>query len=124
MATSGEIRDRALRRMGVLAAGDTARSSYASDLDTAYTEVYAQLETKDLVTWDSDEDIPNEFAHSVVALTAYARIDEYNVPTERYQRIVRDAIGIPGDPLSPGAEKVIRGLQSGDVVETPQSDYY
>lgn len=90
MATKTDIRNKALKRLGILGATQTATAEQAVDLEAAYDEVYAELEANDLAVWD-DETIPNEFVAPVVALVAQARLDEYSVSTERYQRIVADA---------------------------------
>ena len=82
---------------------------------THIPRVYAELDALELATWDEDEEVPSEFVHSVVALTAYHRIDEYSIPIERYQRIAADASG---------ATLRIKELQASNVYDTPTADYY
>lgn len=91
MATAAEIRNRAMKRLGVLSQGQVAQAEYSSDLAQAYVEVYAELDAMGLVDWDFDEEVPDELAWSVVALVAYARVDEYSIPNDRRQRLGADA---------------------------------
>ena len=123
MATAQEIREKAAKKLGVLGTGQTLQSETAADIDAAYTEVYAQLDTLNLTTWDSDEEVPDELVKPVVDLVAYARVDEYSVPDNRYTRIRRDALGdkLTGDP---SARQVIKELQASNVYSTPTPDYF
>ena len=122
MATSEQIRNKALKKLGKKSTGQTVSSELASDLDNAYTEVYAELEALNLTTWDSDEDIPDEFVRTVVALVAYARVDEYSIPNDRYQRIKLDALG--DGFTTPSARQVIKELQASNVYQTPTAEYF
>lgn len=90
MATKTDIRNKALKRLGVIGATQSATAEQAADLEAAYDEVYAELEAQDLAVWD-DATIPDEFVAPVVALVALARADEYGISNERYQRIAADA---------------------------------
>ncbi len=112
---SATIRNKALKRMGLVSVGQTASSEMTADLDAAYSEVYAELSALDLVTWNSGDTVPLEFVHSVVSLTAYHRIDEYSISNDRYSRVVADASG---------AIPRIRELQGDDVVDTVPSVYF
>ncbi len=91
MATSAEIRNKAAKKLGLFGTGQTLRSEIASDIDDAYTEVYAELNALSLVTWASSGSVPDELVKSVVSLVAFARVDEYSVPIAKYNRIVADA---------------------------------
>ena len=115
MATAAEIRNKAVKKLGVLATGQTLESEIAADLDEAYSEVYAALSAKNLTTWAEDEEVPPEYIGPVVALVAFARVDEYGVPNDRYQRIA-------GDVSRATAE--IRELQESNVYKTPTAMYY
>lgn len=123
MATAEEIRNKAAKKLGIFGTGQTIRSEIAEDVDNAYSEVYAQLDTLNLTTWDEDESVPSEFVKPVVDLVAYARVDEYSVSDSRYTRIRRDALGdkLTGDP---SARQVIKELQASNVYSTPKPDYY
>lgn len=115
MATKATIRNKAVKKLGVLATGQTLPSEIAADLDEAYDEVYAALSAKNLTNdWESD-DIPTEYVTPLVALVAFARADEYGIPNDRYQRIA-------GDVSRATAE--IRELQESNVYKTPTATYY
>lgn len=103
MATTAEIRNKALKRLGVLGRGQTARSEDADDLDSAYQELHAELEAEGMTPWGANTaDIPAQYVNSIVSLLAFSRINEYSVPTERFQRITLTAAG---------ARRKIRSLQ-------------
>lgn len=87
MATAAQIRNKAGFLLGVKALGQTLTNSVSSDLDDAYTEVYARLRDEDLVSWHITQEVPDELVDPVVSLVAFARIDEYSVSDSRYQRI-------------------------------------
>lgn len=89
--TRAEIANRALRRCGKLAFGQTSESSLSNEALQAYDEVYAYLESLGLVDWGSTASVPNEYVFWVVAMTAYSLADTLGIPTERYQRIAADA---------------------------------
>lgn len=115
MATAAQIRDKALRKLGILSVNNTPSSTITGDLDDAYTEVYAELEGLSLVTWDSDEEVPDSHVSSLVALVAYARVDEYSVSNDRYVRIVNDeAKALPK----------IKELQAGDEYKPVTAEYF
>lgn len=115
MATATQIREKALKKLGVKATGQTTRAEIAADLDSAYAEVYAMLSTLRLTTWDVDEDIPDEFVIPVVWMVADSRKDEYSIPNDRYQRITAD--GAKALPL-------IKEMQASNVYQTPPADYF
>ena len=115
MATSAEIRDMAATRLGILSEGNALQSNHSSDLDQAYVEVYAQLAAKNLTVWDSDEDIPDEYAGHVVDLVAMARVNDYGIPNDRYSRILNSASV---------ALREIKELQTSDAFDTPTPDYF
>jgi len=123
MATSGEIRDKSAKKLGIFGTGQNLRGDIATDLDNAYTEVYAMLDTRNLTTWDSDEDIPDEFVSSVVSLVADARKNEYAIPDNRYLRISLDAKG-DGTTSNIGAIAEIKEMQASNVYKTPVADYF
>jgi hypothetical protein len=123
VATATQLRNKALYKLGVFGTGQTASSQKQADLDASYTEVYAELSSRSLTTWDSDEDIPDEYVNPVVALMADSRKDEYSIPNDRYQRITIDARG-DGTPRNPGAIANIKTVQASNVYETPKSDYF
>ena len=115
MATAAKIREMAATRLGILGEGETLPSYESADLDQAYAEVYAELEIRDMATWDSDEDIPDAFAHYVTTLVAAARVDDYGISNDRYQRIMAAA--------SRAIPQILE-LQTNNVYSTPTPDYY
>lgn len=123
MSTATQIREKALRKLGVKATGQITQSEIQDDLDNAYTEVWAGLNALGLTTWDSDEDIPDEFVDPVVAMVAFARANEYSIPNDRFQRIDLDANG-NGTAAHPGAISHIKSRQASNVYKTPVADYF
>lgn len=89
--TATEVRNRALRKLGVLGLGETPDSTMAADMDQVYAEVYARLEEEHLTTWASDADIPDLMAGPVADLCALERVDEYPTSQLRYEKIARVA---------------------------------
>lgn len=83
--TITEVRDRALFILGKLARGQTATGELADDMDRAYDQIYQSLETQNLVSWGSTDDIPDEFVEDIALLIAFERSE--SIPTERFQRI-------------------------------------
>ena len=115
MATVEAVQTRALRRLGVLARGQTARSEDMAEMAAAYAEVYAVLDSKNLAVWgDVDDDVPNEYSRYIAAMVAWARVDEFSVPTERYQRLqIANAAALPA------LRDLIRPL-----IEQPPAEYF
>lgn len=93
MATAAEIRNKAAKKLGILATGQTLRSEISADIDNAYKEVYALLEAEFVASWAFADEVPDRDVEAVVALVAGARVDEYSLPNDRYQRIVAVATG-------------------------------
>lgn len=114
MATVSEVQTRALRRLGVLARGQTARAEDESEMSEAYAELYSMLDKKSLAVWgDVDDEVPDEYVDPIASLLAFSRVDEYSVPVQRYQRLAaKDALALPK----------LRDLIA-DVVEQPTAEY-
>ena len=86
--TTAQIRNQAAQKMGLLGTGQTLQSAISADIDQAYLEVYAMLESKGLANWGtSSTAVPNELVEPIVAMVAGIRSTRYAIPTERYQRI-------------------------------------
>ena len=115
MATAAEIREKALKKLGVKTTGQTTQSEVTADLNAAYTEVYAMLDALGLTTWDSDEDVPDEMVLPVVFLVANSRKDEYSIPNDRYQRVSSDGSS---------AITLIREMQASNTYKTPEAEYF
>lgn len=121
--TAAEIRNKALKKLGKFGTGTIADSGKSDDIDQAYIEVYEELSSRALVTWDLDEDIPDQFVRAIVALVADSRKDEYRIPNDLYQRITLDARG-DNTVINPGAIANIRTAQASNVYKTPTADYF
>ena len=92
MATDlSTIYNRTLRRLGVLARGQTANSADTDDMEQAYNEIWAWLDARDIVSWDIDDDVPDEHVNDVIALMAFTRLDDYGVDLVRRQSIIDTA---------------------------------
>jgi len=87
--TKAECRNRALRKLGKLAIGQTAESQLADDMDDAYDQTYARLAEMGLVTWSSTDSVPDEFVEDIVSIMAFERSE--GVPDSRYMRLRDDA---------------------------------
>lgn len=110
MATAAEIRDRVLRRLGVLAIGQTANASAADLADTAYSEYYAELSRLGIAAWAYTSDVPDMLSEYVVNGVAKRLLNDFSVSNERYQRIISD---------SATAESNIRRLVGNEFVYKP-----
>ena len=86
--TKAQIVDRSLRMLGKLAIGANSKGAQADDMGLAYDQVYAELESAGLMSWDADS-VPDEFVESVAALCAAERAE--GLSGERYQRIITRA---------------------------------
>ena len=115
MTTATKLREQVAYRLGILGEGESLRAYQTADLDEAYAEVYAQLDVRDMATWDTDEEVPDEYAPHVVSLVAASRADAYGIPNDRYQRIMMAESKALGD---------IKELQTSNTYETPESDYF
>lgn len=91
--TATQIRNQALRELGVLPLGQTASAEWAQSVDEAYTEVYAALQEHDLAVWSSSESVPDAYVNPVVVLVAAQRLNVAGVSNDRYQRIANAAAG-------------------------------
>lgn len=91
MATKAEIRDRALRKLGVLATGQTADANAADLAGTAYDEIHAELTELGLAIWPLTAECPDRLSEHVANLVAYRLVNDFSVSSERYQRIVADS---------------------------------
>ena len=109
MATATQIRETAAENLGILGEGETLPSYETADLDQAYTEVYKELQGLNLTTWAETANVPDQYARSVAMLVAEARAVKYQIPDNRYQRILLEGSGPNGDGK---AMSMIRKLQA------------
>jgi len=92
MATSQQIRETAAENLGILGEGQTLRAYETADLNQAIEEIYNELQAKNLITWSSGADVPDQYARSFAMMVAEARAVKYQIPDERYQRIKLEKI--------------------------------
>lgn len=94
MATREAIRDRVGNDLGILPFNQSLPPEHATRVDSAYEEVFADLQQRGLALWAyEDGDVPAEYVPHVVALSALNCIisGSYAVPEERYARIATAA---------------------------------
>ncbi len=115
MATAATVRDMAATRLGILGEGETLPSYETADIDQSYVEVHAKLSALNIVVWDFDEDVPDEYVDDVVNLVSFGRINDYGIPNDRYQRIAASAGLALGN---------IKELKGGDTYIAPTPDYF
>jgi hypothetical protein len=87
MATKAQVRDRAANDLGLLRLNQSLQAQDATRIESAYTEVYAQLKAEGMALWSSTADIPSAVVPYIVALMADNCLGTYGVSPERYQRI-------------------------------------
>jgi len=107
MATSAQIRQTAAENMGIHGEGETLPSYESADLDQAITEVYGMLRQLNLVTWASTDNVPDEVASPFAMLVACERAIKYQIPDNRYMRILSEGWGTD---MNGKAIKMIRRL--------------
>ncbi len=88
MATKQEIRNQALQMLGVLRVGQSAQTQDATEIETAYDEVYADLKDEGLATWAAADEAPDTITPYMAGLVALSRNVTYGISAERYQRII------------------------------------
>lgn len=103
-ASKTTIRNKALKKLGVLADGQTATAEQSASVEAAYDEVYARLDHIGLVVWSSTEEVPDQYIAPIVALVAMERAEDYSIPDSRFQRLAVQAAR---------AEMEIRRIMSG-----------
>ena len=87
MATLKSVKEKALRRLGVLAQGQQMSSDQDQVTQSAYNSLYARLLTKNIVAWGKSDDIPDAFVEPVVQMLAFDLTNEYGVSNDRWQRL-------------------------------------
>lgn len=115
MATKAEVKQRALQLLGVLVMGQSAQEQHDARIETAYTEVYADLKDEGLATWSVSGAIPDDVSPHLVSLMAFNAADEIGVSDVRYQRIVGRSVP---------AKREIRKLTTPDYESLEEPDDY
>lgn len=88
MATKAEVRNRTAEFLGRLRLGQSLDDALKVRIDSAYTEVYADLKDDQLVTWAEAGTIPNKVAPHMAALMAFNCTSSVHVSESLYQRII------------------------------------
>lgn len=122
MPSKAVIRNRTLRKLRALEPGETPDTDTVTDVEQGYDELYDFLVSKKAVTWDSDDDIPNDAAEFVVKMLAYHLADDFSVPEAKVQRMRIEAYGIPNADL--GALGELIDLAKPDYVEDIHEGVY
>lgn len=108
MATLARVRERAAKRLGLLATGQTLGASITADLVSAYSGLHAEWTELGIAVWSSTADVPEKLAEAVVRELAYRLKDDYGISMERYQRIAAEG--------GQAAENMVRRLIAGEYV--------
>lgn len=91
MASEEEVRNGALRMLGIIDVGDDASATDDTYMTQKYNEVYAMLKEKGQAYWASGGTVPDKFSPHVQALMAMFSTDDYSISSERLQRIMTKA---------------------------------
>ena len=113
MPTKAEIRNKALKRVRALEPGQTASADDVADVEEAYDELYAFLVTKGAVTWDSDDDVPDNATYAVVTLLASNISMDYSLSPQERADLKVEAFGIPNVSMG----------QMGELIDLARPDY-
>ena len=81
------VKQKALRKLGVLGATQTATGDQDAQATTSYNSIYARLLSKDLVGWAQDGPIPDEFIEPMSNILAFELANEYGISDSRWQRL-------------------------------------
>lgn len=90
MATESEIAEKVLQKLGILQNGATANANDLAIVTGKYDSFYANLDTLNLVSWGSTDDIPEKHIIPVVGLLARECLEEFTVSPSVAQSIMRD----------------------------------
>jgi hypothetical protein len=124
MATKQTIRNRVLRRLKALPAGQTADSEDAQIVEDAYDSLHAYLTERDVITWGSTDDIPLEAEEPIIKLVADSIADEFlSKADENFRiRLGIQAYGLDG---SGGAFGDLQRLSAVDYIpQAIEADYF
>lgn len=126
-ATKAQIRDKVLRKLKVLAFGQTATAEDADIVETAYDEVHALLSEKEVITWGSGDSIPDEAVRPIVKIVAFEVADDFLSSKDegRYQRLRFEAYGPNYPDMTGGALAILQELAAVDYVPQPtEAEYF
>ncbi len=84
---------RVLQRLNVIEIGGTVETAHDALIDSAYQEVYQGLVDEGLLEFGVSEDIPDNRALAMIALTANQVKNEFSVMADVRQSVMDDASG-------------------------------
>lgn len=87
MATLFDVKQKALRRLGVLSTGQTMTGETEEQVTTAYNALYGELQVKNLIVWPKNGDVPDPFVEHVIDMLAFNLANEFGVSDARWQRL-------------------------------------
>jgi len=70
---------RVLRKLGVLAAGQSASAEDVQTVTDKYAEVWAELDDRQVIDWYVTDDIPDERAIHMINIVAGQLTDEFSL---------------------------------------------
>lgn len=88
MATPAKLRLRALRRLNLVQAGQSAPGEDDAAAQDVYTALYGELDSQGSVAWSITDEVPSQFVEPLVQLIAHDLAPDYGVP----YRVDRDAV--------------------------------
>ena len=87
MATLLSVKEKALRRVGVLGNGQTVSPLQDVQVTSAYNSLYDELQSKSIAAWAQDGDIPDTFVEHIVDMLSFNLANEFGVSDSRWQRL-------------------------------------
>jgi hypothetical protein len=91
MASKAEAKQFAAEMLRLVPVGQSLQPHHDTRMGEAYDEVYAMLQVKQLATWDSSGEMPDEITPHFVVLMAYNKRNIVGISDTLYQRIQVDA---------------------------------
>lgn len=76
-----------LKKLGTLAAEEPASPSDRLAAKEKYEALLEEYGRRDLITWFSDEDVPDWISDSFAAITAFRLTDKFSVSAEIYVKL-------------------------------------
>ena len=82
MTVKADIRNRALKLLGAIAAGEAASAEDAADVDEIYLSVFDELVQENIAVWGNGttDEIPEKFVESLARLVAARAAPAFDVP--------------------------------------------
>ena len=125
--TLTELKAAVLQELGVLATGESPNIGDATVVGDRYSDLYEMLLTEGLVSWASDDDIPDFAANPVTMMVAYLCCGAFGVPAQKKIELRKaGALSLPRNEGGPSdAERQLRRQLSRAPVSYPiKTTYY